>query len=91
MSARFFELANLSQVSCVLQNRRIPKIHRQSRTKHLSRASLIEFDAKKGLFVFVGIKDYLEELLDCEVDLVTKGALHPALKTRILREARRVF
>lgn len=52
---------------------------------------LIDFDSKRGLFVFVDIKMYLEKLLDCEVDLVTKNALHPALKDRILREAKYVF
>lgn len=52
---------------------------------------LIEFDPKKGLFFFVELKKYLEELLDCEVDLVTKSALHPALKKRILEEAKHVF
>lgn len=52
---------------------------------------LIEFDSKKGLFLFVALKQYLEKLLDCEVDLVTKNALHPALKKRILQEAKHVF
>lgn len=52
---------------------------------------LIEFDSKKGLFDFVGLKNYLEKLLGCEVDLVTKNALHPALKKRILHEAKYVF
>ena len=52
---------------------------------------LIDFDAKKGLFVFVDLKSYLEDILKCEVDLVTKNALHPALKNRILHEAKRVF
>lgn len=52
---------------------------------------LIDFDAKKGLFVFVNLKNYLENILDCEVDLVTKNALHPALKSRILKEAKHVF
>jgi predicted nucleotidyltransferase len=52
---------------------------------------LVHFDPKKGLFAFVGLKNYLQELLKCEVDLVTKGALHPALKSKILREAKRVF
>jgi predicted nucleotidyltransferase len=52
---------------------------------------LVDFDAKKGLFGFVGLKNYLEEVLDCDVDLVTKGALHPALKKRILHEAKNVF
>jgi predicted nucleotidyltransferase len=52
---------------------------------------LIDFDSKKGLFFFLNLKKYLEELLQCEVDLVTPRALHPALKDRILREAKRVF
>ena len=52
---------------------------------------LIDFDSKKGLFAFVGLKSYLESILHCEVDLVTKNALHPALKPQILREAKHVF
>lgn len=52
---------------------------------------LIDFDSKRGLFVFIEVKNYLEELFDCDVDLVTKNALHPALKHRILKEAKYVF
>ena len=52
---------------------------------------LVDFDSKKGLFVFVDLKNYLEKLLDCDVDLVTKNALHPALRKRILDEAKNVF
>jgi len=52
---------------------------------------LIEFDAKKGLFGFVHLKDYLENLLDCDVDLVTKKGLRPALKKRVLSESRKIF
>lgn len=52
---------------------------------------LIEFDAKKGLFAFIHLKNYLEDILHCDVDLVTKKGLHPALKERILCEARKIF
>lgn len=52
---------------------------------------LIDFDARRGLFVFMDIKSYLEKILDRDVDLVTKGALHPALKKKILHEAKHVF
>jgi len=52
---------------------------------------LIDFDSRKGLFVFVELKNYLENLLNCDVDLVTKNALHPALKQKILQEAKHVF
>ncbi len=52
---------------------------------------LVDFDAKKGLFGFADLKFYLEDILNCEVDLVSTRALHPALKKRILREAKQVF
>lgn len=52
---------------------------------------LIDYDAKRGLFGFVDLKHYLESLLKCDVDLVTKQALHPALKRKILNEAIHVF
>lgn len=52
---------------------------------------LIDFDSKKGLFAFMGLKNYLEGLLHCDVDLVTKSALHPALRKKILDEAKHVF
>lgn len=52
---------------------------------------LVDFDAKKGLFGFVDLKFYLEDILKCEVDLVSTRALHPALKKRILSEAKEIF
>lgn len=52
---------------------------------------LVDFDAKKDLFCFIDLKFYLEDLLKCDVDLVTKQALHPALKKRILSEAKQIF
>ena len=50
---------------------------------------LVEFDpeARIGLFTFVHLKDVLSEMLGCPVDLVTRDALHPALKDDILKEA----
>ncbi len=52
---------------------------------------LVDFDSKRGMFVFLDLKTYLEGILQCDVDLVTKSALHPALKDKILREARYVL
>ena len=52
---------------------------------------LVDFDSKKGLFIFLDLKSYLENILQCQVDLVTKNALHPALRERILNEAKNVF
>jgi predicted nucleotidyltransferase len=52
---------------------------------------LVDFDSKKGLFGFADLKFYLEEILGCHVDLVTRRALHPALKSRILSESKKIF
>lgn len=52
---------------------------------------LVDFDAKKGFFVFADLKFYLEDILNCDVDLVSTRALHPALKKRILSEAKKIF
>ena len=52
---------------------------------------LIDFDSKRGLFVFIDLKAYLEKLLGKKVDLVTRNALHPALKDKIIREAQDAF
>ena len=48
---------------------------------------LVDFNRKVGLFHLVDVRDTLEELLGTEVDLVTRGALHPALAPNILAEA----
>lgn len=52
---------------------------------------LVDFDAKKGIFVFADLKFFLEDILGTDVDLVSKRALHPALKKRILHEAKQIF
>lgn len=48
---------------------------------------LVEFDKPVGLFSFVGLKMYLEEILGRKVDLATPDALHRRLRDRILAEA----
>jgi predicted nucleotidyltransferase len=52
---------------------------------------LVDFDSKKGLFGFVDLKLFLEEILGSKVDLVSTRALHPALKKRIVDEAKQIF
>lgn len=52
---------------------------------------LVEFDQPVGLFLFVDLRDYLQALLDHNVDLVTKQALHPQLKEQILKELQYVY
>ncbi len=46
---------------------------------------LVEFSRPVG-WEFIDVKEYLEEILGINVDLVTTGALKPQIKDRILRE-----
>ena len=64
---------------------------RNETTKSSDIDILVDFDAKKDLFGFIDLKFYLEDILSCDVDLVSKQALHPALKKRILSEAKQIF
>ncbi len=48
---------------------------------------LVEFSEPVGLFHFVRLKRFFEELLGARVDLVTPGALKAQLRERILSEA----
>jgi uncharacterized protein len=48
---------------------------------------LVEFDRPVGLFEFIRLKLYLEELTGRHVDLVTPDALRPAMRAEILSEA----
>ena len=48
---------------------------------------LVEFDRPVGMFAFLDLKEYLEELLGRPLDLVTRAALKPRLRPRILAEA----
>lgn len=48
---------------------------------------LVTFNQPPGLFTFLELKDHLEDVLDAHVDLVTEDALHPRLRSRILKES----
>ncbi len=52
---------------------------------------LVEFEKPVGLFTFIELKEYLEEILNCPVDLGTPQSLRPALKDAVLKEAIRAF
>jgi hypothetical protein len=47
--------------------------------------------AKFSLVDLVSIKNFLEEQIGCEVDLVTKDGLDPVVRESVLQEAERVF
>ncbi|MBI4572943.1 MAG: nucleotidyltransferase family protein [candidate division NC10 bacterium] len=48
---------------------------------------LVEFQRPVGLFEFVDLKGYLENLLGCRVDLGTPASLKPQLRDPVLKEA----
>jgi len=52
---------------------------------------LVEFEKPVGLFTFIELKEYLEEILNCPVDLGTPQSLRPHLREVVLKEAVRAF
>ncbi|MDD3925224.1 MAG: nucleotidyltransferase family protein [bacterium] len=52
---------------------------------------LVEFSRPVGFFTFLDVKEYLENLLGKEVDLVTYDALKRQLRQRILQESVHAF
>jgi uncharacterized protein len=52
---------------------------------------LVEFERPVGLFTFVRLKRYLEEILESSVDLGTPDSLKPYLRESVFREAIRAF
>jgi hypothetical protein len=51
---------------------------------------LVEFVRPVGLFEFIRLKKFLEDLTGCKVDLVTQDALHPAMRDSILKECKHI-
>ena len=47
---------------------------------------LVEFEKTPGLFSFMEMEEYLENLLGIKVDLVSKKALQPGIGQAILKE-----
>jgi len=48
---------------------------------------LVEFETGRSLFDHAALLLDLEQLLECEVDVITERALRPRIRERILREA----
>lgn len=46
---------------------------------------------KFSLIDLVSVKDFLEDRLGRKVDVMTRQGLHPAIRDRVIREARPVF
>lgn len=51
---------------------------------------LVEFERPVGYFHLFRLKDFLEQVLNCHVDLVTPGALSDRLRNVVLRDLIRV-
>lgn len=47
---------------------------------------LVEFDRPYGLFQLLRVKHYLEDLLECPVDLGTRTALREHLREPVLKD-----
>lgn len=52
---------------------------------------LVDLERPAGLLKYAHIENYLESLLECEVDLVPYASVRPEMKDRIVREAVRVL
>ena len=52
---------------------------------------LVEFSRPIGLFQFSKVRLYLENILECSVDLGTRKALRQHLREPVLKDAIRVF
>lgn len=52
---------------------------------------LVNFNRPVGLFTLLRLKAYLEELLDCAVDIGTADSLRPHLRETILEEVIRAY
>jgi len=51
---------------------------------------LVEFEKSPGFVKFIKLENYLNELLDIRVDLVTRKALKPHMANKILQELQNV-
>ena len=48
---------------------------------------LVSFNEAPGIFGFLELKEYLEGILECSVDLVTENALRKQIREQVLQEA----
>ena len=52
---------------------------------------LVEYEQPAGLFRHIELEQYLANLSECEIDLVTARSLRPEMRNEILKEAVRVY
>ncbi|MDY6936752.1 MAG: nucleotidyltransferase family protein [Cyanobacteriota bacterium] len=52
---------------------------------------LVEFDRPVGLFEFIEVRLYLQDILGCDVDMGTENALREHLREPVLEDVVRAF
>ena len=78
------ELKKLGVVSLAV----FGSVARDESTQYSDIDLLVDFDREVGLFYLFEIQHKLEEIIGVpKIDLIQKGAIHPALRDQILSEA----
>jgi predicted nucleotidyltransferase len=84
LAAHRYELRKMGVVSLAV----FGSVARNESTQKSDIDLLVDFDRNVGLFHLFEIQHRLEEIIGVpKVDLIQKGAIHPALRERILSEA----
>jgi len=84
LAAHRSELQKLGVVSLAV----FGSVARNKSTQKSDIDLLVDFDRDVGLFHLFEIQHRLEEIIGVpKIDLIQKGAIHPALRERILSEA----
>ena len=86
-------LRKLKALTQALQGFKVKSLHvfgsvaRGESDDHSDVDLLVEFTEPVGLFAFVRLQRFLQEILEVRVDLTTPGALRESMREDVLREA----
>jgi hypothetical protein len=84
LAAHRHELRNMGVVSLAV----FGSVARDESTQQSDIDLLVDFDREVGLFYLFEIQHKLEDIIGVpKIDLIQRGAIHPALRDRILSEA----
>ena len=84
LAAHHHELRKMGVVSLAV----FGSVARDESTQYSDIDLLVDFDREVGLFYLFEIQHKLEEIIGVpKIDLIQKGAIHPALRDQILSEA----
>jgi predicted nucleotidyltransferase len=84
LAAHRHELRKMGVVSLAV----FGSVARDESTEQSDIDLLVDFDREVGLFYLFEIQHKLEDIIGVpKIDLIQRGAIHPALKDRILSEA----